>query len=361
MKVLHVINSLNVGGAEVLLSNTLQGNGLSPQVNNTLAYFIGVSPLLDKIDQGVKKVDLQYSGGADLLFLLRRLRRLIKEEKPDIIHTHLNPAGSYVNMVKPKSIPQIHTLHTMYTQDQETRPFLKAVEKRTLFRDDRAALIFLSPMLEKDFSSAISFKGKKYILPNFIEDSFFEIKPATPVPEQLRVVAVGTIREVKNYQYLLDIFARLKGLPVSLDIYGGGDTTAFNQRIEKEQLNVRMMGQTTDVSSVLGKYDLFIMASKFEGYPLSVIEAMAANLPVLLSDIPALKDIAGEHADYFRLDDPSDAAGVLKEYLTASDRYRSRIEKARAYAGDVARKRTYIQKLIDIYRETISGYHLPNH
>lgn len=353
LKVLHVINSLHIGGAEVLLANTLSGHGLAGHVENVLAFFIGGSPLLQKIDASVKKVDLHYKGGLDLPFLLKRLRRLVKEVKPDIIHSHLNPAGSYVNMVKPKDTPQIHTLHTMYTQDRETKAGLRWLEQKTLFTSNSSGLIFLSKMLEKDFSSAISFKGQRYVLPNFIDDAFFLNPPPAPEKGRLKVVAIGTIRAVKNYDYLLDIFARLKDQNITLDIYGGGDPSALQRRIDEEDLPVKLMGQTTQVASVLPNYDLFIMGSHYEGYPLSVVEAMATGLPVLLSDIPSLRETAHEYATYFSLSEPDLAAEAVKAYLLTPERFHAQTLAGRAYAGEVGRKDRYIQRLLEIYHQTI--------
>lgn len=352
-RVLHVINSLTIGGAEMLLVNSLSPGGLNEHVENYLVYFIkGGDHLVSLVDKNVKQICLDYKGGSDIVRLLRELRKVISDNKIDIIHTHLNPADFYVNLVRPKNIPQVHTLHIAYTTDKETRRSLKFLERNLYFNKQYCNLIFLSEFNRKDFLDHINFKGRSFVVPNFVDDSFFAHQPkrfAGVTNSPLKLIAIGNFREQKNYFYLLDIFKLLTGHNIQLDIYGGGNLQEYQNVIDENKLNVTLKGQITNVNDVIGDYDLFIMSSTNEGFPLSVFEAMAAGVPVMLTDIPPLIEIVKDNALYFKLN----AAAAAAEKLLAVKENRIDINelaiKAKLYAEKTVRREIYIKRLLDIY------------
>lgn len=352
-KVLHVINSLTIGGAEMLLANSLAPGGLNEHVENYLVYFIkGSDHLVSLVDKNVKQICIDYRGGTDIIRLLRQLRKIIAENKIDIIHTHLTPSDFYVNMVRPKNIPQVHTLHIAYTTDQETRSTLKFLEHKLFFNKAYCNLIFLSEFNKKDFLDHMNFKGRSFVVPNFVDDSFFLHQPKCytgTVEKGLKLVAVGNFREQKNYFYLLEIFKLLTGHNIQLDIYGGGDLEPFKKVIIENKLNINLKGQVTNVNDLIAGYDLFIMSSTNEGFPLSVFEAMVAGVPVMLTDIPPLTEIVKDNALYFKLNDAELAAEQLIAVHQNKIDINEMAVKAKSYAEKIVRRDIYVKKLLDIY------------
>ena len=352
-KVLHVINSLTIGGAEMLLANSLSPGGLNEHVENYLVYFIkGGDHLVTRVDKNVKQICLDYRGGADIIRLFRQLKKIITDNKIDIIHTHLNPADFYVNMVRPKNIPQVHTLHIAYTTDLETRRSLKYLERKLFFNKPYCNLIFLSAFNKKDFVANVNFNGQSFIVPNFVDDAFFLHQPkhftgSAGIP--LKLIAIGNFRVQKNYFYLLEIFKLLKDHNIHLDMYGGGDLEKYKEVIDKNQLNVTLKGQVTNIKDVIADYDLFIMSSTNEGFPLSVFEAMAAGVPVMLTDIPPLIEIVNDNALYFKLDDAEKAAQQIISICQNRIDINKMAIKAKAYAEKTVRRDIYIKRLLDIY------------
>lgn len=352
-RVLHVINSLTIGGAEMLLVNSLSPGGLNEHVENYLVYFIKGGDYLSRlVDKDVKQICLDYKGGSDVVRLLRELRGIIRENKIDVIHTHLTPSNIYVNLIRPKNIPQLHTLHIAYTTDLETRHSLKWLERRLFFNKKYCNLIFLSEFNKQDFLGNIKFEGQSFVVPNFVQDDFFEHNPKLFTGDKnrtLRLIAIGNFRLQKNYFYLLEIFKYLKGHYVSLDIYGGGELEKYKQVIDENQLNVTLKGQVTNVNDVIADYDLFIMSSTNEGFPLSVFEAMAAGVPVMLTNIPPLREIVKDNALYFELDDaPKAAQQIIAIQQNKTDISEMAI-KAKGYAEITVRRNIYIKKLLNIY------------
>lgn len=351
-KVLHVINSMQPGGAEVLLTNSLSPGGLSGHTENHLAYFMGSSYLLDKLDKDVQVHFLNYKGAKDIMRLIRDLRKIIVENKIDIVHTHLNPAGLYTHIACPPNIPQVHTLHTTYSMDKETSKFKLWLEKHFYFLNKNTNVILLSDFIKQDFLKALPFKGKAFVLNNFVPDSYFDIKinEVKKEPGELKIIAIGTLKLLKNFEYLLEVFRHLKNENISLDIYGGGSKEAYEAVIKKTGLKVKMMGHANNLEAILPLYNLFIMPSKFEGFPLSVFEAMAAGLPLMLSDIAPLKSIVKDNAVYFKLDNAQATAETLIAIQQKKIDVNALAVNAKMYADKMVRRDLYISRLNVIYK-----------
>lgn len=351
IKVLHVINSLAVGGAETLLVNTLSVGGLQQYTDNIVVYFNKTSPLQERIEKNIKVYCLQYRNFFHLPMVLIQLRKIIKDNNIDIIHSHLNPAGFYTHLVCPVNVPQVHTLHINYSTDRETGRLKVFLEKYLYFTKKNCNIIFLSDSVKDDFLNTVLFKGKYFVLNNFISDSFFSAKDKEYSHDNvsLRLVAAARLSPVKNFEYLIDIFTHLRNREIYLDIYGTGNIEKYNKLIQEKDVKIRMMGQSSDMSKVLPDYDLFILPSKNEGFPLSVFEAMAFGVPLMLSNIAPVRSIVKENALYFDLDAEKSVADILISILEKRTDINVMAKKAKSYAEQTVRREMYMKKLLGIY------------
>lgn len=350
-KILHVINSMFPGGAEILLANSLAPGGLCEHTENHLAFFMAPSYLLDQLDKQVQVHFLEYKGSTDIFRMLSRLREIIEVNKIDVVHSHLNPSSTYTHIACPNNIAHVHTLHTTYSMDKETVKFKLWAEKYLYLKNKNSNLIFLSEFTKQDFLQHVSFKGRSFVLNNFVPDSFFNLQRTNPPrpPQQLKLIAIGALKPLKNFEYLLEVFKYLKGQPISLDIYGGGNPAAYEKLINENGLAVNMKGHSAHLQQIITGYDLFIMPSKFEGFPLSVFEAMAACVPLMLSDIAPLRSIVNENAIYFRLDNAAKTAQQLLDILGGKFDLNTMALEAKIYASKTVKREIYINKLLEIY------------
>jgi len=351
MKVVHIINSLQPGGAETLLANSLAPGGLQEHTDNVVVYFQGTSALEGRIDKSVPVHSLGYKGLASLPQTLLKLRKIIKSHKADLVHSHLNPAGFYTHLVCP--VPQVHTLHTTYSMDTVTRPAQLFLEKELYFKKKDCNIILLSDFLREDFLRSVPFRGKSFVLNNFIADNFFNALSPVPAAGPLKMVAAGRLTGVKNFEYLLEVFKYLKGREISLDIYGGGDPVPYEKIIAGNNLKITLKGHIDSMHTVLNHYDLYIMPSTFEGFPLSAFEAMAARVPVMLSDIPPLKNIVKDNAIYFPLDDPKAVADTIMNIESNKTGTGEMAKKAHAHAISTVKRDAYLQRLLVIYQDIL--------
>jgi len=148
--------------------------------------------------------------------------------------------------------------------------------------------------------------------------------PALPVhvtisKEIFTLIAIGALRYPKNQQYLIRAFELLKDENFELHIYGIGVLQKeLEQMIRESGVKVSLKGEVKNASRLLSAYDLYVMSSEFEGFSLSVLEAMAMQIPMLLSDIPSFREQCADTAIYFDLQDTGDFVNKLKKL--ASDK-----------------------------------------
>ncbi|GHH86451.1 hypothetical protein GCM10018793_58390 [Streptomyces sulfonofaciens] len=159
------------------------------------------------------------------------------------------------------------------------------------------------------------------------------IENAVPGPSAGRVriesddaftlVALATVNPHKNHVGLLRGFAlaRGRGHDVRLRIIGDGPaiaevfTAAAELGVGSAVEWYGALWQSTIVSALLSTSDAFVSASRDEGLPMAVLEGLQHGLPMVLSDIPAHREAAGEAGVYFDSEDPEQFADRLEELL----------------------------------------------
>jgi glycosyltransferase involved in cell wall biosynthesis len=300
-----------VGGAELLLQNTIDA---LPEFEHLVVYFFQREELMKAFRQkGTEVICLQQKSWRTLPLTLFKLNAIIRKRRPILVHSHLFYGTVCTRLATPASVPLVSTLHSLYSEDAFAKNFKSLLAARLTLKK-RHSLIAVSKHVLKDYLDYVPFKGKRFVLYNFLPDALFQNLPHGPVQGTIKLVAVGNLKEAKNYPYLLEVFKYLKG--VSLDIYGEGflEKKLLN-RIEKEKLDVRLCGSTNNIPDLFQQYDFFIQASSHEGFGLSVIEAMASGIPAVLSDIPVFREITNGLAHFFPLDNARQAAGNLMEFF----------------------------------------------
>jgi glycosyltransferase involved in cell wall biosynthesis len=347
--ILHIIESLAVGGAEVLLVESLKG--FNSEFRHVLVYMQPPETLLPFI-----VADKVYClGHKDKFYAVKstlKLRKIIIKEKIDLIHAHNYWPTMLARIAKPWKIPLIFTVHSLLSEDAfKINKLSLFLEKLTYDKSHHS--IFVSETVKKDYDLHISIRGQSSVIGNFAADSFFEekYKKETFSKDALRMVAVGNLKYPKNYVYLIEAFKQLRDYPVYLDIYGQGSCEEEIQRkIEEYKLDkVTLKGNAEKPYTVLNQYDAFILSSIYEGMSLAVIEAMAIGLPCVLSDIDSNREVAGEAASYFSLSSTADCARKLINLYQNPDRLQQMGERSRKRAI-LYSKQEYQNKLNGLYR-----------
>lgn len=355
VKILHVINTLDLGGAEILLRNTLP---LLDEYEHVVCYLGGNAALKTSLAAYTVHC-LEHRGKRDSLRSVFRLHRIIRDHKIDIVHAHLFYSTLLARLACPRSVKFVFTIHNLLSKDAfEVNRLALWAEKLTYKK--RHAIIGVSAGVISDYDAWIGVKGKTFVLYNYIEDKYFTVPYAARenITDYFKLVAVGNLRRQKNYQNLLQAFALLKEYPVSLDIYGGGDLEKdLQDYINQHQLPVTLKGRVQDVSVLLPAYDAYIMCSLFEGYGIAPMEAMAAGMPVLLSDIEVFREVAEDRPRYFNPADPTAIAAAILDVYHNWQVFRQGSYANRQLILGKASDQVYKGQLVSIYQSILKDNH----
>jgi len=162
---------------------------------------------------------------------------------------------------------------------------------------------------------------------NGVDTERIEKASSTPLPFETKnavtVGSVGRLVDVKNYQRLVDAFAEVNSCfpePLQLVLVGDGENRRLlEQQIDDLELNeqVALVGEVDrdEVYAALHSFDIFVVPSLSEGFCNAAVEAMAAGLPIVCSNIPTLREVVGDVALYADPEDPNDIANVLLDLL----------------------------------------------
>jgi glycosyltransferase involved in cell wall biosynthesis len=347
LKILYVIDSLRLGGTENQLLAQL------PALSREHEIILVTLKADDRPGLGELPVARRYSLGLrrhrGLLGAVRKLKRIIAAEKPDLVRSQLYWSSIAARLATPKSIPLIFSLHSTLSADGYSKSkTLLWLEKLTY--GPHHMVVGVSNHVLADFDKHIGIKGPAEVLINFVRPEFVgPTRNGRGYGRRLRLVAVGNLKPVKNYGYLIEA---LKELPrdIELDIYGeGAERAALERQIAAAGVNVRLMGVRDDIWNVLPDYDLFVMPSHYEGCPNAALEAMAVGLPALLSDIPVMHEVSRGNALFF---DPKDPAAFV-DLITRVQGGEIDLEAVAAKGMELVRanhvKERYLERLNELY------------
>lgn len=353
--ILHIIDSLGRGGAESLL---IKANILIPGYRHIVVYLDGPN-LGMELAQDVSFFCLHFKGWLSLPRAIFKLRKLIRQEKIQTVHSHLFYSTIIARLACPKSIRLVSTYHSLLYDPRNTAQYswkLLLLDRLTYRRHNY--LLFVSKAVQELICRKIGVRGNYEILYNYVEEKFYaEIKNQnTLLPSQLRLVMLGNLRPEKNYSLVIQALAQISSNNVTLDIYGEGSQRKLLKDLIGEyglEQNIKLKGRADQPDQILPHYDLYVASSKFEGFGIALTEAMASGLPCLVSDIPTHREIASDSVVYFNSERPESLAEKINQILTGSLALEEYKKQSRGHVKSY-NKVLYLNKLEEIYRKLIA-------
>ncbi len=347
VNILHVIDSLGVGGAERLMIGVVKE---LTEYQHHIIYLTGPDTLKNELDDNVKVHCLNFSTKWDIPSCIWTIRKYIKVNDISIVHSHLVLATMIARMACPRHVKLFNSLHStigsrFFSSDKSIK---RRIEK--LLYKKRHHIIAVSKEVLRDYDKIIGIKGKSSVLCNFVETRVFakEYKHKD-FNTHLKVVAVGNLKPAKNYSFLIDAFRQLP-MNISLDIFGEGSLrNELQSAIDKYHVNIRLCGSQNNIHELLRKYDLYVMSSEVEGYGIALLEAMAAGLPALVSDIPVLRETTGNNGLYFDLTNSGDFIQKITDIANHQIDIDQYAKANFEYAQKIGKKESYLQNLRNLY------------
>jgi glycosyltransferase involved in cell wall biosynthesis len=340
-KVLFVIDTLQTGGAEQsLLANAIRFKNMLPVVCHLYA---GDQLKQRFIEHGitVHSVGLKKKYGFPQAY--KQLKAIVQKEQPDIIVAYLTRSELVARFAGRFShIPVIgNFVSDLYSEAYNATlswkskllvPFFKWANQSTA-RYCKGFLA-ITEAVKQSNGKALGIDANKIEVIHRGRDSniFCYRLPQTIPGQPLRFLHVGRLVPVKGQRDMILAFKEfLPACPQAvLHIAGDGPARESLSALVNElglQNNVVLLGNRSDVPQLLNEYDCFIFPSHSEGFGAATLEAMFAGLPVLVSDIPAHKEIiAHMQTGYFF------ETGSVQSITQALLWYRDNLEVARGMA-----------------------------
>jgi glycosyltransferase involved in cell wall biosynthesis len=290
---------------------------------------------------------------------LIKFRKLMRSEKPDIVHTHLFWPTIIARFTVPEKIPLVTTIHAFIATSVEYKQWHIRFLDKLSYRFRNSIIAADAKGALDEYFSFLNLKPyKAYPLYTFVDTGRFEprnTQPGIPSPV-FRVISVGALRLQKNYTFLVRAFAQLKQEPIELHIYGSGDRQQELQRlIDETGARVVLKGEENHIEKIMPQYDLYVMSSSYEGFSLSVLEAMAMGMPLMLSDIVSFREQCEGVADFFSLSGEMDFVKKISDLSKApSEVLKQKGNKARERAVRNFTLVHHLEVLRKIYTDALS-------
>ena len=290
IKVLQIIPSFNVGGAEGLVLTYLRNYDKECMDMKAISLYPSGNTIYNKIieDEELPVIYLNKKGPFDLFFI-KRLSEEIKKFNPDVVHTHMSVL-KYVIMAGWGKRPIFHTIHSEVLRDAG---FYDRHLNRYLFKKYKVTPIALQEGLKEEVNRYYKCMNTEVVYNGIDVEKFqngTDIRRELGISSDAFVIChVGSFSYPKNHIFLIKLFEEfLKYRQDScLILVGSGELESEIKdmvRFIGLESKVLFLGNRSDIANILKSSNVFVFPSLYEGFGIAVIEAVAAGIPAIVSD-----------------------------------------------------------------------------
>lgn len=346
-KIVHVFWSLTFGGIETMLINIANaqaemGGDVSVIIVNDL-----IEPmLLHSLNRKVHIYLIKRKVGSRNILPILRLNMILLFLRPDAIHLHESDLFGCLWFKKLSRVASV-TLHALPSGMVRRRNLLgRLLHRRSYEEKGNVENLDKIPRVFSISNAVHNMLLDKYcvnsiVINNGIRTDFFQQRNDIKWHQPLRVVQVSRLdHDKKGQDLLIEAASILKGL---IDVTFIGDGASMNYlKLFAQNHNVgnfvHFLGKQDQsyIAQRLHEYDLFVQPSRWEGFGLTVAEAMAAKIPVLVSEGqgPAEVTCGEKYGWLFKNGDSLDLAMQIKKILLDKEKALSKAEKAYWYVKE---------------------------
>ena len=294
-RVLQILTRADLGGAQVHVLDLLRGlqgdfdmvlatgeEGYCTEQARALGIECHLLPgLVQRIDP---LCDLKALASA--MHVIRKIR-------PDLVHCHTTKAGLIGRLAaRLLNVPAIYTVHTWCFTEGTSRSWraFGLPSETVAARWARRIITVSDANRMAAISKGVANPDKFVTVHNGVEDCSARAKPGAGVTP--RIVMVARFVAQKNQALLIEAVARI-GSPLILTLVGDGPLRQQAAQLAAAcpaHIKVEFLGQRQDVAEILAASNLFVLSTNWEGFPLSILEAMRAGLPVIATDVGGVRE-----------------------------------------------------------------------
>ena len=312
MRVLHVITGLGQGGAEAVLFRLIQTSS-SPDMHTVVSMrdegFYGER--LRSLGASVSALEIGSQRG--FLSAFFKLRQVVRDVAPDVIQTwmyHADLLGGLVGRIE--QVPVVWGLHNSNFEKKHTKSLTRKVVGlcAVLSRFVPRKIVTCSNVARALHEEIGYCRSKFKLIQNGVSvgefardvDAGSDVRRLLGIPENhLVYVNVARFHPQKDHGNLIEAFERAFSDrdDVHLILCGAGvsaDNRDFSTllRDRKSVGRIHCLGSRSDVAKILSGSDYFVLSSLGEAFPCSIVEAMASELPCIVTDVGDCSEIVGD-------------------------------------------------------------------
>lgn len=277
-----------VGGAEVIslkLANELKGYNIT-----VISLFSSREDPVVSLRDNVKFIPLNKGArniSLNICLFSIQLRKVLKDNNIDIllgITAGINSIAFLATLgLKTKWIYCEHS--NLENQTYGKLHFIRQVLGSYLANK----IIVLTERDKINFIKKLKIRDERIaVIPNYFEAKFFRGEYDSL---SKKIVSVGRLVSVKQFDHIVNLGEEIFNVYKDWEwhIYGIGEQEFYLEELIRSKnlsRNIKLMGFCKDISEVLPKYAFLVMTSKYEGLPLTLLEAFASKLPVVSYDCP---------------------------------------------------------------------------
>ena len=321
--ILFILPDLSQGGAErviTTLCNELDRSKFCPK----LVLFKKEGYYLNHLKSDVEIIELNISR---IRYSIFKIIPLIKKLKPEIVFTGWGEISAFLS-------PLIPFFSKTKFITRETNVVSKHVTRKEIlffyrFYTNFHQIIAQSDDMKKDLIENFKINPSKIIKINnpvdfeMINELKDEIIEQDYNKSYKKIVSIGNLSQRKGFDLLLNVFQYLKNEPIKLTIFGDGRDKAelLQQKSDLQLENVSFFGKVNNPFPFVKQADLFILSSRYEGFPNVLLEAGACGTYSLANNCPGgINEIIQEgiNGEIYDINDAKGFANKIKEILDKS-------------------------------------------
>lgn len=305
MKVLHIINDLATGGTEHLLVKQVRQLAITaPTITNQVLVLGDPQSAREEYLERLPASPMflgfsgRYRDPVATAVCLRRLRRVLRASRPDLVHSYLWNANIFTELARVGlDIP--HVVHVVDRRgDRHDRRLVARIKVRLSGRLlDRRDVRFAAVSDACREHAIIHWRvapERIVTAHNGIPVEEFDPGPRAPLTDREPVLGtISNFKQEKGHRYLFEAVALLRdqGLRLHLKVAGGGqaiDQAELAALVDRLGISdqVSFVGRVPAAAAFYREIDIFVIPSIYaEGLPTTILEAMAARLPVVATDV----------------------------------------------------------------------------
>jgi glycosyltransferase involved in cell wall biosynthesis len=359
IRILQVIPSLWQGGLERVATTLTIALAAAPAVERILVASSRGEPYLEELERGgidVVQVPRPYPRPVAQIGAARALARIIRDDRPDVIHAH-NPgaaaAVAIARMLARTRVPVVSTYHGV-TSDRLRRAV------RAMARSD--IVVGVSPTATRTLTENGLDPARARTIMNAVEPrplrSVAEVRSEFGADGVPLLVTVGRYVAEKNQSLLLEALARIEPTPRALVVGYGPRMDELRDRAAALGIDhaVTVTGERNDAQDLIAAADVFVLSSISEALPVVLIEAMSLGTPVVATGVGGVGDVIADGRTGLLVPSGSAEAlaGAIRRVLDDGELARRLADEAGRFAVEHCSVGAMTASYLGVYTEAIA-------